>query len=98
MTEIITVTIPKGLRLKIDSARGDVPRSKFISKSLEQIFYKKERNQFEVDDTELERHPVNCDKCECHRKYGKALNNGVGPAFNAIGTVSFQEKAQNEHR
>jgi hypothetical protein len=65
---------------------------------LEQIFYKKERNQFAANHTELERHQVNCDKCKCHRKNEKALNNGVGPAFNAIGTVSYQEMTQNERR
>lgn len=38
MTEIITLTISKELRDKIDLTRGDIPRSKFISRSLETFF------------------------------------------------------------
>jgi hypothetical protein len=34
MTEVITFSIPKGLRAEIDAARGDVPRSRFIAKLL----------------------------------------------------------------
>jgi metal-responsive CopG/Arc/MetJ family transcriptional regulator len=42
MTETITVTIPQGLREKIDSLRGDVSRSKFISRALQTAFYQAE--------------------------------------------------------
>ena len=38
MTETITFTISKELREKIDLTRGDIPRSKFISRSLEAFF------------------------------------------------------------
>jgi hypothetical protein len=42
MTETITFSISRELREKIDFARGDVPRSKFISRSLEKVLYDKE--------------------------------------------------------
>jgi hypothetical protein len=45
MTEIITLTISKELRDKIDLTRGDVPRSRFISRSLEAFF--RDRTQSE---------------------------------------------------
>lgn len=35
MTEIITFSIPKGLRTKIDAARGDISRSRFIARLLQ---------------------------------------------------------------
>jgi hypothetical protein len=46
MTEIITLTISKELRDKIDLTRGDIPRSKFISRSLETFF----RNRTQSED------------------------------------------------
>ena len=42
MTQTISVTIPTGLREKIDSLRGDVSRSRFISRALETVFYQAE--------------------------------------------------------
>ena len=35
MTKIIAISIPKGLYQKIDLQRGDISRSKFISRVLE---------------------------------------------------------------
>ena len=35
MTEVISFSIPAGLRRKIDTIRGDVPRSRYIVKLLE---------------------------------------------------------------
>ncbi len=35
MTEIISLAISPSLRAKIDKTRGDIPRSKYVSKILE---------------------------------------------------------------
>ncbi|MFY9964797.1 MAG: hypothetical protein WBL44_14435 [Nitrososphaeraceae archaeon] len=40
MTEIISFSIPAELRRKIDTIRGDVPRSKYIVSLLESILSK----------------------------------------------------------
>jgi hypothetical protein len=70
MTEIITLTISKELRDKIDLKRGDIPRSKFISRSLEAFF--KDRGQSEdqtqsnskvLDKQVLTLRPINCEIC-----------------------------------
>jgi metal-responsive CopG/Arc/MetJ family transcriptional regulator len=42
MSQTISVTIPSGLREKIDTLRGDVSRSRFISRALERVFFKGE--------------------------------------------------------
>lgn len=40
MTEVITFSIPGHLRQKIDSARGEISRSRFISRILEKAIEK----------------------------------------------------------
>jgi hypothetical protein len=66
MTEIITLTISKELRQRIDLTRGDVPRSKFISRSLEAFFNSKGRKK--------ERNPA-------LRSVGGPVTNAVGSSF-----------------
>ena len=42
MTETVTVSISKNLQKQIDDARGDVSRSRFVTRALEQALSKKE--------------------------------------------------------
>lgn len=79
MTEIITLTMSKELRDKIDLTRGDVPRSKFIARSLEAFF--RDRRQSEniksrVHDQEVAAsNQLGCEICtECTDMHTKIKN------------------------
>ncbi len=106
MTEIITLTISKELRDKIDLTRGDIPRSKFISRSLEAFF--KDRTQ--IDDIKskvLHKEVASCTictdihmktqnpsycKCKCHKDKSQ-VSEAFGGTFPDTTGSSFQEEA-----
>ena len=48
MTETISVTIPQGLRKKIDSLRGDVSRSRFIAPAHCRQYCRRLRNEISM--------------------------------------------------
>jgi hypothetical protein len=110
MTETITVTISKELREKIDLTRGDIPRSKFISRSLEAFFNNRTLTKEELvaaaqcmascrgcigSHRNIQSSKIYC-KCQCHKKTSLALESVGGPVANALGS-SFQEDAQNDY-
>jgi metal-responsive CopG/Arc/MetJ family transcriptional regulator len=47
MTEIITFSISKHLLKKMDKTRGDIPRSKYITRMLENAMLQEERKNYE---------------------------------------------------
>jgi hypothetical protein len=46
MTEIITFSIPRELREKVDKLRGDIARSKFITRVLEEHLIKERTSSY----------------------------------------------------
>jgi hypothetical protein len=79
MTEIITLTISKELRDKIDLTRGDIPRSKFISRSLEASFRSRAENE-DLKSNVLEKQmldslQISCEICnDVHRNIQKSTS------------------------
>jgi hypothetical protein len=101
MTETITFTISKELREKIDLTRGDIPRSKFISRSLEAFFNNRALTKEELaaaaqcmascrgcigSHRNIQSSKIYC-KCQCHKKTALALTEVEGPAANAYKSI-----------
>ena len=57
---VMGVCIPRNLKGKIDDARGDVPRSKYISKILERVHNKEKKvdNNLENQGGETRHQPI----------------------------------------